>query len=213
MMHINLEFQNDYRPTDTNGRTYPLVKRGIYYVAREISAQLGRITQKTNYNDIEKAISIWVVNDNIPLSLQNTASRYYMEKEDFIGSVEEPESDYDLIEVVIIRTGENPDITKPVFDYLKALYDANIEEIDKYTPASDNPEIVKEVSDMPGMSQTIFNNGYDSGYGSGYGNGILDLVNDGDISVERAAEKLHKTPDEIQKLLNDFLSSKKTELN
>ena len=63
---------------------------------------------------------------------------------------------------------------------------------------------------MPGMSQTIFNNGYDSGYGSGYGNGILDLVNDGDISVERAAEKLHKTPDEIQKLLNDFLSSKKT---
>ena len=72
---------------------------------------------------------------------------------------------------------------------------------------------------MPGMSQTIYKDGYDtgydsgydtgygSGYDSGYDSGVLDLVQDGDISVERAAEKLHKTTDEIQKLLDDLVAS------
>jgi hypothetical protein len=35
--------------------------------------------------------------------------------------------------------------------YLKSVYDADLEKIDRYTPASNNPEIVKEVSEMPGM--------------------------------------------------------------
>ena len=66
MLHVNLEFQNKYRPTLKDGRSYPLIKRGIYYAVREISAQLGRITQKTNYDDIEKVVSIWLVNDDVP---------------------------------------------------------------------------------------------------------------------------------------------------
>ena len=66
MLHIDLEFQNKYRPQLHDGRGYPLVKLGIYYAAREISAQLGRITGKTNYADIEKVVSIWIVNEGVP---------------------------------------------------------------------------------------------------------------------------------------------------
>ena len=66
MLHMDLEFQNKYRPTLPDGRSYPLIKRAIYYAAREISSQLGRITQQTNYDDIEKVVSIWVVNEDIP---------------------------------------------------------------------------------------------------------------------------------------------------
>ena len=199
------KFQNKYRPTLKDGRSYPLVKRGVYYTAREISAQLGRITQKTNYSDIEKVISIWLVNEGVPKELQNTASRYYINKEDIIGKTDEPESDYDLIEVVIVRRGECDDVTEPIFDYLKAVYSADLEAIDKYTPASDNPEVAKEVADMPGMSQTIYKNGYDSGYDSC----IVSLATEGNISVELAAEKLKKTTDEVQKLINDYVAKAK----
>ena len=213
MIHVDVEFQNKYHPSSKDGRTYPLVKRGIYYSAREISRQLGRITQQTNYSDIEKVISIWVVNDGVTKGLHNTATRYYIEKDDFIGQSEEPKEDYDLLEVVILRRGDSGEVTEPLFEYLKGVFDANLETIDKYTPASSNPEIKEEVEKMPGMSQTIYNNGYDSGYGNGFGSGydrsVIEMVDEGDITIARAAEKLNRSTDEIQKLLDEYISSKK----
>ena len=71
MLHIDLEFQNKYRPTLSDGRSYPLIKRAIYYAAREISSQLGRITDQKNYTDIEKVVSIWIVNEEVPKELRN----------------------------------------------------------------------------------------------------------------------------------------------
>lgn len=144
MLHIDLEFQNKYRPTLSDGRSYPLIKRAIYYASREISSQLGRITNQTNYADIEKVIGIWIVNEEVPKDIQNTATRYYLNKEDYIGVTDEPKADYDLMEIVIIRRGERTDITEPLFGYLKSVYDADIDEIDKYTPASANPKLKEE---------------------------------------------------------------------
>ena len=62
-LHIDLEFQNEFSKQNLG---YNVVKRAIYYAAREISAQLGTLTSKTNYNDIEKVYSIWVCSENIP---------------------------------------------------------------------------------------------------------------------------------------------------
>ncbi len=219
LLHIDLEFQNRYRPVLKDGRSYPLIKRGIYYTAREIGAQLGRLTNETNYGALEKVISIWIVNEDIPKDIQNTATRYYIEKEDFIGATDEPKPDHDLIEVVIIRRSGNDGITEPLFEYLKSVYDADLDMIDKYTPVSANPELKKEVEEMPGMSQAIYDSGYDSGYGSGYGSGydsgqvniVMGLVDDGDITIERASEKLNKPTDEIQRLLEEYIASKKTQ--
>ena len=117
-------------------------------------------------------VSIWIVNDEIPEDLQGTASRYYFTKEDFIGETDEPKSEYDLMEVVMIRRGDHQDLTKPVFAYLKSVYDANIEEIDKYTPASANAKLKKEVSEMPGMSQVIYEEGIKKGIKEGIKEGI-----------------------------------------
>lgn len=58
-LHIDLEVQNDYRPAKPS---YPIIKRGIYYVAREISCQLGVLTEKSNYNVLEKSYSIFITN-------------------------------------------------------------------------------------------------------------------------------------------------------
>jgi len=178
VLHIDLEFNNKYRPVLKDGRSYPLIKRGIYYGAREVSSQLGRITEKTNYDDIEKVISIWVVSEDIPAYLRNTASRYHITKEDFIGTTDEPKADYDLIEVVIIRRGDDKKITEPLFHYLESVYQADLQEIDKYTPASANPELKKEVEDMPGMSQVIYDRGWNAGTIEGEVKGRMEGQNE-----------------------------------
>lgn len=101
-----MEFQNDYHPG------YPVIKRGIYYGAREISEQLGILTKTTDYSDIEKV------------------TRYYIKKEDVIGYTEEPKEDYDLMEVILIREGEEP-LKEGVFDYLNSLTQADLERTKK----------------------------------------------------------------------------------
>lgn len=51
---INIEAQNDFYPG------YPLIKRGIYYCSRMISAQYGTEFTKSHYEDIKKVYSIWI---------------------------------------------------------------------------------------------------------------------------------------------------------
>ncbi len=195
-LHIDLEFQNKYRPTLKDGRSYPLIKRGIYYAARDISSQLGRITLQTNYDDIEKVVSIWIVNEDIPEKLQNTATRYYLSREDFIGTAVEPEADYDLMEVIMIRRGDAKDITEPLFKYLESVYKADIKEIEAYTPVSGNPELKKEVESMPGMSQVIYNNGLAEGVLQGISQGISQGITQG---IEQGQNLLVET---VQRLRN-----------
>lgn len=189
-LHIDLEFQNKYRPTLKDGRSYPLIKRGIYYAARDISSQLGRITLQTNYDDIEKVVSIWIVNEDIPEKLQNTATRYYLSREDFIGTAVEPEADYDLMEVIMIRRGDAKDITEPLFKYLESVYKADIKEIEAYTPVSGNPELKKEVESMPGMSQVIYNNGLAEGVLQGISQGITQGIEQGQNLLVETVQRL-----------------------
>ena len=51
-LHIDLEVQNNYSPSNPS---YPIIKRGLYYVAREISSQLGILTERTNYDKKKKS--------------------------------------------------------------------------------------------------------------------------------------------------------------
>ncbi|MDE6971797.1 MAG: Rpn family recombination-promoting nuclease/putative transposase, partial [Lachnospiraceae bacterium] len=101
-LHIDLEVQNNYRPTNPS---YPIIKRGIYYAAREISYQLGVLMERTDYGSIQKVYSIWICNERIPKKLQNTVTMYSIKKTDMIGVTNEPEEDYDLMNVIIIRRG------------------------------------------------------------------------------------------------------------
>lgn len=49
---INIEAQNDFYPG------YPLIKRGIYYCSRMISAQYGTEFTGSHYGDVKKVYSI-----------------------------------------------------------------------------------------------------------------------------------------------------------
>ena len=172
MLHVDFEVQNDYRPT---GPAYPIVKRGIYYAAREVSSQLGKLTEKTNYDKIEKAYSIWVCNERIPEKLQNTVTSYSFQKRDMIGKTEEPEEDYDLMEVVIIRRGGKAS-EEDLFQYLESIFESNLSKMRKYVDIPSGSKIEKEVKSMTGMGMSIYERGIEQGIERGIEQGKADSV-------------------------------------
>ena len=173
-LHIDIEVQNDYKPG------YPIVKRGIYYAARDIGSQLGALSEETDYNRLCKAYSIWICNERIPENEQNTVSSYSIEKKDIIGSVNEPESDYDLMTVVIIRRGANAG-EEQIFDYLHGIFNTDIARIEKYVDISDDEGLKKEVSAMSGLGQSI----YDRGVLQGMQDGLLQGMQQGRVDERK----------------------------
>ncbi|MCI9144238.1 MAG: hypothetical protein HFH87_16730, partial [Lachnospiraceae bacterium] len=77
---INIEAQNDFYPG------YPLIKRGIYYCSRMISAQYGTEFTNSHYENIKKVYSIWICM-NPPKNRENSITRYYIAEENLAGSV------------------------------------------------------------------------------------------------------------------------------
>ena len=105
-LHIDMEAQKSYRPSNPS---YPILKRAAYYVARDLSSQLSTITQNADYSKLEKCYSIWICAEDVPKKLQNTLTEYSFSKKDIIGMAEESEEDYDLLTVIMIRQGKEPE--------------------------------------------------------------------------------------------------------
>ena len=194
-LHIDLEVQNRYEP---NKLKYPIVKRGIYYGAREISSQLGILTNVTNYNNLEKVYSIWICNDVTDESLQNTVTSYTITKTDEIGITDEVDSDYDLMTVIIIRRGKNNSDAE-IFDYLTKLFSGDIEGICKYVNIKEDKEIMEGVEKMSGLGQAI----YEDGMQAGMQDTLVELVKDGLLKIAEAAARAGITEAEFSKLLEE----------
>ena len=162
-LHIDIDIQNDYKPGNPK---YPVVKRGIYYAAREIGRQLGTITEITDYNRLEKVYSIWICNENVPPNLRNTVTGYSFTKKDIIGYCDEPDKDYDLLSVVIVRRGKDA-TEKGIFDYLSGLFESDLKKISHYVDTDKAEEYVKEVKDMTGLGASLINKGIQQGIQQG----------------------------------------------
>ena len=58
--------------------------------------------------------------------------------------------------VIIIRRGSaKKQAEKSVLDYLSAVFEGDLEKIDRYTAIKDNPEIRKEVENMGGIGEAL----------------------------------------------------------
>ena len=90
---INVEAQNKFYPG------YPLLKRGVFYAGRMISAQDGTVFAKSHYEKLRKVYSIWIC-VNPPKKRENTITRYHIAEENLLGAVHEDERNYDLLSVV-----------------------------------------------------------------------------------------------------------------
>ena len=189
MLHIDFEVQNDYRPSDPS---YPIVKRAIYYAARELSAQLGVVTGVTNYDKLEKVYSIWICNERIPEGLKNSITRYHIEKEDIMGQCNESDALHDLLEVVIVRRGAEA-LENTLFEYLEGVFTTNFDTINKYVDVEENQKVKEVLKTMSGLGEALENRSVLKL--------LIELVQSGDLTEERAAQKSGMTPEEFREKL------------
>ena len=84
---VNVEAQGGYKVT------YPLVKRGVYYSCRMVSAQYGREFSHSHYEKVKKVYSIWICM-NPAQKRRNSISRYSMAEESVIGDTHEKREHY-----------------------------------------------------------------------------------------------------------------------
>ena len=126
----------------------------------------------------------------MPKKLQNTLTEYSFSKKDIIGVVDEPEEDYDLLTVIIIRLGKETE-EKGIFDYLKGLFTGDIKRIQRYSHIEWSEPFQEEASKMTGFGDMIYERGIQQGIQQGCHEGmILGALMSG------------KTPEEVSKMLN-----------
>ena len=199
-LHIDIEVQNKYKPSNPS---YPIIKRAIYYAAREISSQLGVLTEKTNYTALQKVYSIWICNEDIPEELQNTVSSYSLTRSDMIGMTAEPASDYDLMTVIMIRRG-NDEGTEPIFDYLTGIFQSDLTKISEYVNVDRNERLKDEVRTLSGLGMSIAAKNLQKGRAEG-ADMILTLISRL-LSAGRSEdiERVTKDPEYCNKLMKEF---------
>lgn len=166
-MIVNLEAQNDFYPG------YPLIKRGIYYCSRMISAQYGTEFVAAQYGNIRKVASIWVCM-NPPKSRENTITSYSLTEKNLIGTVREPVENYDLITAVMICLGKTGgDSGSDVLKLLDVLLSAEASAEEKQRILQDDFDIPmtqslgRTVDVMCNLSKGIWEKGMEAGMEAG----------------------------------------------
>ena len=99
---------------------------------------------------------------DIPKRLQNTMTEYAIKKRDIFSETDEPESDYDLMTVIIIRRGKETD-SKSIFDYLNGVFSCDIKKIEKYSHIEWTESFRKEVHTMTGFGDALIEKGIQKG--------------------------------------------------
>lgn len=154
-LHVDIEPQLEYSPG------YPVEKRGIYYLARSLGAQLSLLTKNTDYGNLEKCYSIWICRDHVPRTDRFSISHYRMENTENIGNCTVNKADYDLLHLVIVRLGspDYPGEDYDLFRFLTAVFYPHQKGfrkiIEHYIDFSGNEELQMEVSHMDGLGARI----------------------------------------------------------
>ncbi len=190
---INIEAQNDFYPG------YPLIKRGIYYCSRMISAQYGTEFTNSHYENIKKVYSIWICM-NPPKSRENSITRYYIAEENLVGSVKERKADYDLISAVMICLGKESDSGTDLLKLLNVLLSTETGSQDKCQILEEDFHIrmtqtlESEVSLMCNLSKGVEEKGIEKGRQEGIiamVSALKDLQIADSIILKKIQEKFH----------------------
>lgn len=172
---------------------YPLLKRAMYYVARELVGQLGILTEETDYGKLCKCYSIWICSD-VAKEERDTMTAFRIMKDDIFGESTDKEENYDLMQVVMIRRGDISN-TESIFDYLNGLFTSDIERMDPYSGIAKDADVATEVRKMTGMGHAIAVQARQEGIQQGIQQGI----DDGQNVLVKAIQMLKegKTDEEI----------------
>ena len=190
---LNVEAQNDFYPG------YPLIKRGIYYCSRMVSAQYGTEFTNSHYENIKKVYSIWICM-NPPKSRENSITRYYIAEENLAGSVKERKADYDLMAAVMICLGKETDSGTDLLKLLNVLLSTETGSQDKCQILEEDFHIrmtlalESEVSLMCNLSKGVEEKGIEKGRQEGIiamVSALKDLQIADSIILNKIKEKFH----------------------
>lgn len=193
---INVEAQSDFYPG------YPILKRGIFYCGRMISAQAGTVFDKSHYEKLRKVYSIWLCT-NPPKNRKNTINRYRMVEENMVGDVQEKAADYDILSLVMICLGDAHEKNYDgVLKLLSVLFSSEATPAEKKQILQDEFNIPmtqtmdREVSLMCNLSQGVEARGIKKGIEQGVLVSIQSLIKNTGWPIEKALSVLEVPKDE-----------------
>lgn len=196
---INAEAQNRFK------LKYPLTKRAVYYGSRLISAQHGTVFTKSDYQKLRKVYSIWIC-VNPAKKFRNTITRYSLKPETIIGNAVEAPENYDLINIVMVCLGKMEEWNdNNLIKFLGVLFQnelsarekKDILERDFNIPMTETFE--SEVDDMCNLSQGVA----EKAMQQGRTHILIELVNDGVLTIEKAAEKASMSVEEFRNAMKN----------
>ena len=198
---INVEAQNNFYPG------YPLIKRGVYYGGRQISAQYGTEFASSHYEKLKKVYSVWIC-IHPPKRRQNTINLYQLTERHLVGVSKFPKSNYDLMTIILICLG-NPyeNVTCDLLRLLDVLFSKEITADKKKTILREEFGIAltydmeKEVNIMCNYSDYVeevatkrgLKRGLKLGMDKGSFMTLSSLVKDGILKPEDAAKRMNIT--------------------
>jgi len=209
---INVESQNDFFPG------YPLIKRGIYYCSRMISAQHGTEFTNSNYGAIKKVYSIWICM-NPTEKWKNTITEYSFSEKNLLGTAKESVENYDLMTVIMICLGRpEQDNYEGIIRLLEVLLSSGrgVEEKKKILgeefQIKMTAELESEVALMCNLSQGVEAIGFEKGLAAGIECGIertmleaiKNLMDSLNLTKEQAMSAL-KVPEEEREKYMELL--------
>lgn len=163
---LNVEAQNKLYPTvknkDGKYHAYSLAKRGMYYVSRMITEQLG--TGDEDYQKLKKCYSIWIVFN--PESNEPQVLTYSVKNTSHVGSAIEYRynQDVDLFDLVFIMTDRNGISQDSIHRLIGGLFFDRIDQLKKFIP--DNQvykNVYREAESMCDMREVYLEEGREEG--------------------------------------------------
>ena len=218
---INVEAQQKYNPG------YPILKRGVYYTSRMISAQKGSVFTHSHYEKIRNVYSIWVCM-NAPSDLQNTINEFHTTEHTLFGAGGHNPKDYNLTSIIMICLGtdENYPYSTPdnsndnaLLQMLNMLFRSNVNPAEKCRILEENyhipmtAAIESEVSTMCNFSEGFFERGLEKGERRGQLKSLYDLTLSGIITLSIAAQQACQTEEEFTAGLEAYKDSLKKTVN
>ena len=201
---VNVEAQNDFYPG------YPIIKRGIYYCSRMISAQYGTEFVDAHYEKIKKVYSIWVCL-NPPKKWQNSITRYVIREENLIGTVKQEQSHYDLMTAVLVFLGDTQDENyKGVLKLLNTLLSTDTSVQEKKQILQEDfhiqmtRQLEREVTEMCNLSKGVEQKGIEKGRKESMLEIAERLLKQGALSIEQIAECVGLDVEEVIELSKDM---------
>ena len=138
--------------------------------------------------------------------MQNTMTEYALRKNDILGKTAEPEKDYDLMTVILIRQGETQDMQEGIFDYLGSLMRGDIKRAEKYTKIRWSETMKGDVKTMTGFGEAIYRRGEETGLRHGElkkaRETALSMAEDG-MEIERIARLLKVSEDDVRNWIEE----------